>query len=73
MGLQEQGNTTMVPSHPFEAIVDLDADIFCDSFNNLDRVCIQDNVVALWNLDADVVDRLTVDDILRTLNRTRIR
>jgi hypothetical protein len=66
-----QDNTTL--AHPFEAIVDLDAEIFCDSYSRLDKVCIQDNLMAMWNLEADVIDSLTVDDILRTLNRTRIR
>jgi hypothetical protein len=66
-------NTTLVTTHPFEAIVDLEAEIFCDSYNKLDKVCIQDNLMAMWNLDSDVIGSLTVEDILRALNRTSIR
>jgi Niemann-Pick C1 protein len=56
----------------FEPSVDMDSAEFCQIVDNLDLGCVQKNLLDLWEYDVDRIGRLTVDEILKKLNRTKI-
>jgi hypothetical protein len=59
--------------HPFEPVVDLDPTLFCGMLDQLQLECFQENLVALWKYDAEIVQQLSLEDVIETINKTTIK
>lgn len=56
----------------FEPSVDLDPKLYCAIVNALPSGCMGQNLLELWKFDVDKIAKLSVDDVVRTLNATTI-
>lgn len=57
---------------PFNPSVDLPSMIFCNILNSLPLGCLQNNLAELWKYDLDMINNLTVNDVINVLNTTRL-
>lgn len=57
---------------PFNPSVDLPSFLFCNVVDKLPSGCLLNNILELWNFDAEKLAILTKDDILDRIARTNI-
>lgn len=57
---------------PFEPSVDAPSFLFCSVVDKLPLGCLMNNLLELWDFDAEKLDTLTKDDVLDQIARTNI-
>lgn len=57
---------------PFNPSIDLNPILYCGLINNLPLGCMTQNILELWKFDDVRIGELTKEDILRSLNTTKI-
>lgn len=68
-----RGRTLYKPDvRPFNPSVSLPSFIFCSIVNSLPVGCMIQNILELWNFDANKIKNLTKEDILTAIHRTNI-
>lgn len=60
------------PAKPFNPSVDLNPIVYCGIIENLPMGCLVENLLEIWNFDANIIGNLTKDDILNAINVTTI-